>query len=264
MAPVELLGKNIRFDIALLQLDGSIRLSEQVNTVCLPPSNSRINPGKNCYITGNRCRPFSSHWIHSFWRTSMINRIYLAIYLVKGWGFCQRRLWTLITFGISVPSIISTLKKSWRHFLSYFITGWGRTVGGGSAADTLQQAILPVAEHHDCNKINGRLVPVDERSMICAGGQGKGGCQVNIKITSSYRMSELVNNAICGSNKLFMLHGSNFFHFHLMAWKINNFFCLTSLYFLIYKCTDTSSLLFFDSSYIDSTSFVLCVRRLQF
>ena len=57
--------------------------------------------------------------------------------------------------------------------------GWGRTVGGGSAADTLQQAMLPVAEHSACNRVNGRLVPVDERSMVCAGGQGKGGCQVN-------------------------------------------------------------------------------------
>ena len=57
--------------------------------------------------------------------------------------------------------------------------GWGRTVGGGSAADTLQQAMLPVAEHSACSRVNGRLVPVDEKSMVCAGGQGKGGCQVN-------------------------------------------------------------------------------------
>ena len=57
--------------------------------------------------------------------------------------------------------------------------GWGRTVGGGSAADTLQQAMLPVAEHSDCSRVNGRLLPVDERSMVCAGGQGRGGCQVN-------------------------------------------------------------------------------------
>jgi len=61
--------------------------------------------------------------------------------------------------------------------LIYFL-GWGRTVGGGSAADTLQQAMLPVAEHSACSRVNGRLVPVDESSMVCAGGQGKGGCQV--------------------------------------------------------------------------------------
>ena len=60
----------------------------------------------------------------------------------------------------------------------YTIAGWGRTVGGGNAADTLQQAMLPVAEHSACSRVNGRLLPVDEKSMVCAGGQGKGGCQV--------------------------------------------------------------------------------------
>ena len=38
--------------------------------------------------------------------------------------------------------------------------------------------MLPVAGHSDCSRVNGRLGPVDERSMVCAGGQGKGGCQV--------------------------------------------------------------------------------------
>ena len=60
-------------------------------------------------------------------------------------------------------------------------TGWGRTVGGGggSAADTLQQAMLPVAAHRKCSRDNGRLLPVHKTSMVCAGGQGKGGCQVH-------------------------------------------------------------------------------------
>jgi len=98
--------RQLRNDVALLQLDGSISASSQVNTVCLPSSGSRVQEGTQCYITG-----------------------------------------------------------------------WGRTVGGGSAAYTLQQAMLPVAEHSACNRVNGRLVPVDERSMVCAGGQGKGGCQ---------------------------------------------------------------------------------------
>ncbi|XP_020608281.1 chymotrypsinogen A-like isoform X2 [Orbicella faveolata] len=98
--------RQLRNDIALLQLEGSITTSEKVNTVCLPASGSRIPAGTHCYITG-----------------------------------------------------------------------WGRTVGGGSAADTLQQAMLPVAEHSACSRVNGRLVPVDESSMVCAGGQGKGGCQ---------------------------------------------------------------------------------------
>ena len=58
-----------------------------------------------------------------------------------------------------------------------YITGWGRVVGGGSAADILQQAMLPVASHRQCSRVNSRLGPIDERSMICAGGEGKGGCQ---------------------------------------------------------------------------------------
>ena len=39
--------------------------------------------------------------------------------------------------------------------------------------------MLPVAEHSACSRVNGRLVAVDEKSRVCAGGQGKGGCQVN-------------------------------------------------------------------------------------
>jgi chymotrypsin-like protease len=57
-------------------------------------------------------------------------------------------------------------------------SGWGRTVGGGYGADILQQAILPVASHQDCARVNNYLIPVDERTMICAGGQNAaGGCQ---------------------------------------------------------------------------------------
>ena len=67
----------------------------------------------------------------------------------------------------------------WCFACSNHSIGWGRTVGGGNAADTLQQAMLPVAEHSACSRVNGQLLPVDESSMICAGGQGKGGCQVN-------------------------------------------------------------------------------------
>ena len=61
-----------------------------------------------------------------------------------------------------------------------FFPGWGRTVGGGSAADILQQAILPTAAHRTCYRKNKVLGRVDEDSMLCAGGQGKGGCQVRI------------------------------------------------------------------------------------
>ncbi|XP_078372771.1 chymotrypsinogen B-like [Oculina patagonica] len=58
-----------------------------------------------------------------------------------------------------------------------YLTGWGLTAGGDyqSEANTLQQAMLPVAGHSDCSRVNGPRV--DERSMLCAGGQGKGSCK---------------------------------------------------------------------------------------
>ena len=43
---------NLRYDIALLQLDGSISASSKVNTVCLPASGSKAQVGAQCYITG--------------------------------------------------------------------------------------------------------------------------------------------------------------------------------------------------------------------
>lgn len=62
-----------------------------------------------------------------------------------------------------------------------YITGWGLTEGGGNVSDTLQQAMLPVQSHERCSNEWGRLgVPIDKKSMICA-GSGKpgqaGGCQ---------------------------------------------------------------------------------------
>ncbi|CAH3035777.1 unnamed protein product [Pocillopora meandrina] len=58
-----------------------------------------------------------------------------------------------------------------------YITGWGRTVGGGYGANILQQAMLPVADDRRCSYVNGRLGRVYSDTMICAGGQGRGGCQ---------------------------------------------------------------------------------------
>ena len=43
---------HLRKDIALLQLDGEVQLSDKVNTVCLPLKGSRIPPGTECFITG--------------------------------------------------------------------------------------------------------------------------------------------------------------------------------------------------------------------
>ncbi|XP_078344129.1 chymotrypsinogen A-like isoform X1 [Oculina patagonica] len=58
-----------------------------------------------------------------------------------------------------------------------FITGWGRTIGGGNASEVLQQAALPVADHKTCKATNKVLAKVYKGPMLCAGGQGKGGCQ---------------------------------------------------------------------------------------
>ena len=60
---------------------------------------------------------------------------------------------------------------------SYF-SGWGNTIGGGNASEVLQQAMLPVADHNTCHEKVKDLAKVYESSMLCAGGQGKGGCHV--------------------------------------------------------------------------------------
>lgn len=64
--------------------------------------------------------------------------------------------------------------------------GWGRTVGGGQGANILQQAMLPVADDRRCQSVNGRLGRVYSDTMICAGGQGRGGCQVSITTKAVY------------------------------------------------------------------------------
>jgi len=59
-----------------------------------------------------------------------------------------------------------------------FITGWGKTKGGGNSANVLQQAMLPVAAHKTCReKMKNEYFKVYKGPMLCAGGQGKGGCQ---------------------------------------------------------------------------------------
>ena len=61
--------------------------------------------------------------------------------------------------------------------------GWGKTIGGEGqpGANYLQQAMLPVADDRICQYVNGRLATVYSNTMICAGGQGRGGCQVKIE-----------------------------------------------------------------------------------
>ena len=53
-------------------------------------------------------------------------------------------------------------------------------MGGGPAANILQQGMLPVVSDARCKKRNGNLLPVDKTSMLCAGSGKKnqpGGCQ---------------------------------------------------------------------------------------
>lgn len=52
--------------------------------------------------------------------------------------------------------------------------------------------MLPVASHSQCSRVNGRLLQVDERSMVCAGGEGKGGCQVNANRTVDFFNTNMV------------------------------------------------------------------------
>jgi len=63
-------------------------------------------------------------------------------------------------------------------FTSTYFSGWGKTIGGGSGAQVLQQAVLPVANHSACDEKMKVVRKVHKGPMLCAGGQGKGGCQV--------------------------------------------------------------------------------------
>jgi len=57
-----------------------------------------------------------------------------------------------------------------------YITGWGRTSGGGSLPDILQQAMLPIASHDDCRRKYGSVNSV---AHLCAGearSGASGGC----------------------------------------------------------------------------------------
>ena len=52
-------------------------------------------------------------------------------------------------------------------------------MGGGNLADVLQQAVLPVTDHKTCReKMLNKEIKVYKKAMLCAGAQGKGGCQV--------------------------------------------------------------------------------------
>lgn len=44
--------RQLNFDVALLQLNRPIQMSQKAKPVCLPQHGSRARPGTQCYITG--------------------------------------------------------------------------------------------------------------------------------------------------------------------------------------------------------------------
>ena len=79
-------------------------------------------------------------------------------------------------------------KNITHHSYQINLLGWGQTTPSGPRADILQQAILPVGSQSDCSRRNGGLLPIDEKSMLCAGGQGiSGGCYVREVDTRKYQ-----------------------------------------------------------------------------
>lgn len=74
---------------------------------------------------------------------------------------------------------ISKKKMTLFNILSYHnknAAGWGRTSGGGPAANILQQAKLPLVSHNDCKQKYGI---VDRSAHLCAGeghAAASGGC----------------------------------------------------------------------------------------
>uniref|UniRef100_A0A674NS12 Peptidase S1 domain-containing protein n=1 Tax=Takifugu rubripes TaxID=31033 RepID=A0A674NS12_TAKRU len=56
-----------------------------------------------------------------------------------------------------------------------YITGWGRLYSGGPRAATLQQALLPVVDHHTCGRSDWWGSSI-KTTMVCAGGGSESAC----------------------------------------------------------------------------------------
>ncbi|CAL8319093.1 unnamed protein product [Merluccius merluccius] len=62
------------------------------------------------------------------------------------------------------------------HGAACYLTGWGRLSTSGPPADLLQQALLPVVDHHTCSQADWWSILATDK-MVCAGGDGvKAGC----------------------------------------------------------------------------------------
>lgn len=56
---------------------------------------------------------------------------------------------------------------------------------GGPIADNLQQALMPVADHATCSRLDWWGIAV-RTNMVCAGGDGVvGGCNVSASLFNS-------------------------------------------------------------------------------
>ncbi|NXR08074.1 CAC3 Proproteinase, partial [Semnornis frantzii] len=57
-----------------------------------------------------------------------------------------------------------------------YLSGWGRLSTGGPLPDRLQQALLPVVDFERCTQPDWWGALAIRRTMICAGGDEKAGC----------------------------------------------------------------------------------------
>jgi len=81
--------------------------------------------------------------------------------------------------------------------LNCISSGWGNTQGGGSSANELQQAMLPIASHEDCKSKYGS---VNSFAHLCAGearAGASGGCN-----------GDSGGPLVCEDNGRWYLHGA--------------------------------------------------------
>ncbi|XP_071990879.1 chymotrypsin-like elastase family member 1 isoform X2 [Engystomops pustulosus] len=107
--------------------------------------------------------------IHAYWNTNSV---------ASGYDIAILHLAASATLNsyvklASLPSDGAILANNYNCIIS----GWGRTVTGGSLPSVLQQAPLPVVAHSTCSSGSywGSTV---KSTMVCAGGNGQqAGCQ---------------------------------------------------------------------------------------
>ncbi|XP_075895143.1 elastase 3 like [Nelusetta ayraudi] len=106
--------------------------------------------------------------VHEKW-----NQIFVAF----GNDIALIKLSEPVTLGDHVqPACIPPADTLLSNLYPCYITGWGRLYTGGPIADNLQQALMPVADHATCSRLDWWGIAV-RTNMVCAGGDGVvGGC----------------------------------------------------------------------------------------